>query len=835
MQIKDTDVKLGVVLYAFPSFGYAWVLPAGSTNVAQILFCRLPYQGGVTGCCVIATPTPGSSVLYRKEGNTSRGYIVTTLSQGSQNKDYYQVRSLHTSDKIKEASASQTTKQVLSQVKTQKLAVGEKATVAGLQDQQPGDVYIGDRYGPGIFYGRGQVCVKGSDLSYMQFGAFQDKITTVSVKTDLYTLSSMQTRDTGLDKYLKASGSFEGLGGVVGKDTDIFKVENNGQRVEYKNNNTPLYRFQKFSGGVVQGVCCSVIAQTSSGTERPSILSYKKDDYDGTSTRFGQGFTSIKTLRVSGVSQYPFAEDATEADIQKEEKTRKEVLKELKKQYADFILSDNGIERILQLTKLLNDADTSGLLSKDITESDSRVQYGIDLATESYHKKLKLKNKTPRIGEQQIQDYQSVSVTDKLTGRTAVRFDNNSIVTQDPDGSVTIKDGWGSQITMSHGNIYISSALDTFIRPGRDLITMVPRHLSQSANGQIEVASKEDIKLGAQKNLVMASALSGKEGYTVLENRTKLVGDAANTGVVIRSNGNMSITASDDIHIGTNDKRNQNKKDTGIVQGKGSVYIDGNKVRIESEGQLRLSGNLIGVYSYNAASLIGTGIELAPQNIAIVAPTIGLDSGNIQMGKSIASYQLALGVDGKTRVTLSQGASDLNLWVRGNVYCSKGITAKGDIDIAGIVFGSGYVIYRKEALKEIPGTENGDERTNRINHLFEYPLIGTANTENFVVVLQPWYNDDFICKKELSFFDTWSVKTMPQMCWQALSTSNQTLQSVRAVPTGAANQDFTCAYPGKKAWEEDCKMITVDATFNIVKENERPLLAKAYKVNTGGK
>ena len=81
--------------------------------------------------------------------------------------------------------------------------------------------------------------------------------------------------------------------------------------------------------------------------------------------------------------------------------------------------------------------------------------------------------------------------------RKITRFRNNSIVTQDPDGTVTLKDGWGSQITMSHGNIYISSALDTFIRPGRDLIAMVPQHLSATANGEIEVGAKKNIKIGS--------------------------------------------------------------------------------------------------------------------------------------------------------------------------------------------------------------------------------------------------------------------------------------------------------------------------------------------------
>lgn len=209
-EIKNTEVKTGTVIYAFPALGYALVMPTGSTSVAQVMFCRLPYQGGNTGGCVIAAPTPGSLVQYKQQGNTQRGYVLTTLSQGTQNSTFCQLNSLCISDKLIQSSKSQMVNQIVSNIKDEQLAIGEKATIAGLQDQQPGDIYMGDRYGPGTFYGRGQIRIKGSDLSYIQLNAFQDRITTVSVKNDLYTLSSQQSKDTELDKYLKASGQFEG-------------------------------------------------------------------------------------------------------------------------------------------------------------------------------------------------------------------------------------------------------------------------------------------------------------------------------------------------------------------------------------------------------------------------------------------------------------------------------------------------------------------------------------------------------------------------------------------------------------------------------------------------
>lgn len=833
MEIQDTDIKTGNVIYAFPSFGWAWVRPSGSTNLVQTLFCRLPYQGGVTGGCIIAAPTPGSTVQYRREGNTRRGYIVAVVSQGSERRGFYQVASLCTFGASPLFnSASKLVKQVISFLKNDQLGVGEQAAVSGLEDQQPGDIYMGDRYGPGLFFGRSQMTLKGSDLSYVQFDALRDKITTLSIKSDFHNLSSQESKDTELDKYLKASGSLQGLGGIAGKDEgNLLKIENNGEEISYKNEQSqPLYRVQEFSGGAVNGTCCSVVAPVTSDKERPSILLYEKNNYDGTALRIGQGFTSIKTLRTSGVSEYPFNEGASQKDIEDQIEQRIKKLNELIKEYDKFVLSNNGIERVLQLTKLLQKKDASGLLSKDAKESS--VQYGIDQTTEAYNKKLDLKSDPPKIGPQEIADYPSKNIKDAFTGKTVTRFDNSSIISQDPDGSITIKDGWGSQITMSHGNIYISSALDTFIRPGRDLITMVPRHLSQTANGQVEMAAGQDIKIGAEKNLVMASALNGEPGYTVLENRTTKEDNTTATGVVIRSNGKLSMTSSQDMHIGINDKRTSNKKDAGATSGKGSVYIEGTHVRVDTEGELRLAGSQIGLYAYDKDK--AAGIELSASSVAAVSPFVSLDSGYVSVGKSTASHKVKLGRgDARKELTLAQGADTADLQVRGRVRCQSDVITAGGIQAGKAVYATNYVVARSQQMEQIPGMgDQAGRYIESVKNQFSSPLKGVAI--NFSSDFQPWYNDDFICQKELSFFDGWSVTSMPQMSWQVLSGSTYTLREISATPTGSQKEEASYAYPGKKAWTEKdiCKITTVDDDFNVMKKDQSPSLKGGYKVNT---
>lgn len=105
---------------------------------------------------------------------------------------------------------------------------------------------------------------------------------------------------------------------------------------------------------------------------------------------------------------------------------------------------------------------------------------------------------------------------DTYTGKTKRIYKCTSFITQEEDGSILIKDGWGSEIRMSGGNIYISSALDTFIRPGRDCIGLVPRRLELDANGAAVIAAKKSVKVASESNLYLSSAVSGEDGYTVL-------------------------------------------------------------------------------------------------------------------------------------------------------------------------------------------------------------------------------------------------------------------------------------------------------------------------------
>lgn len=800
------QVYTGVVQLTFPALGWAVVIPAGAT-VDKAVLCRLPTGGGPLGASIVSAPVTGSLVTFRRQKATDKGYILTQNPQGTQDSMPSQAIMLHNYPSMSGISLTKSADNLAQYIETITQGKQRATYTGGQQDQYQGDVYTGDKFGPGIFSGRAMLTVKGSDMSYMEFSSLKDKIHTVTVESELDTLSDKQTITTSLNKQLKAANAYEGLGGRPWEDEDLLESDPSLQVKLKQDINSPLFRYQSFNGGSAKGLSISVIGPLEKKKEDQPVLVSDTVTFDGLHMRMSvQGQTSIKTAYTTGLTENPLKEPPQTEKGKKELEERTKNAQELLQKFSKINLSNNGLQRAAQIDAILNE-DARGLIA-DMLGPDVRelINDEVEPFTDPYGWGLSWEgDEEPSVG-QLLGDHQTLDTEDKFTGKTTRRFNNNSIITQDPDGSITLKDGWGSQITMSHGNIYISSALDTFIRPGRNLFSLVPGDISSTANGEMQLASKKHIKIGAEKNLVLASAISGKEGYTVLENRT--AEKSGNTGMVIRSNGKLSLTSSDDMHIGINDKRSDNKGDAANY-GEGSIFIEGQKVRIESRGELKLLGQETGLYACDKDG--GTGIQLKTNSITNIAPVINVDTGALLVGKFQTVHTVSVvGDSGYIPVTLTKGSDTLTVQVRGRVQ-TRDIVCAGQIQASGGCLAQDYIILKTTPLETIPGVKANTIRTfrNQISRAFNTPL--TAPTVSFAQNLQSWYNDNYICTKELAFKNDWAVSIMPTMCWQLqeATSSYKLLQRVQTHATG--NKDsITCAYPGSFGWDS-CKMFTLDA------------------------
>jgi hypothetical protein len=147
------------------------------------------------------------------------------------------------------------------------------------------------------------------------------------------------------------------------------------------------------------------------------------------------------------------------------------------------------------------------------------------------------------------------------------------------DGSVIIRDAWGSEIVMLGGNIQLSCAGNVMTMPGQSALTIAGDDIVQKAQNSVDIhASEHDIRLSAARNMEIIGGADEKkyQGGVIIESRGKSVGpsqncnygeDARLSGITFKSK-NQSIVL-DGKHVNV-----RAGKDMRLISGQGD--IDGN-------------------------------------------------------------------------------------------------------------------------------------------------------------------------------------------------------------------------------------------------------------------
>jgi len=109
---------------------------------------------------------------------------------------------------------------------------------------------------------------------------------------------------------------------------------------------------------------------------------------------------------------------------------------------------------------------------------------------------------------------------DHRTGSSRYYY-SRSIISQLPDGSIIIEDGYGSSIHMGGGNIFLSGPGDVWVKPGRNVVMWAPDDLIARAGSSVDItAANADVRVKAERNLHMLSGNGGVVGGTFIENRS---------------------------------------------------------------------------------------------------------------------------------------------------------------------------------------------------------------------------------------------------------------------------------------------------------------------------
>lgn len=259
-----------------------------------------------------------------------------------------------------------------------------------------------------------------------------------------------------------------------------------------------------------------------------------------------------------------------------------------------------------------------------------------------------------------LSDFASI-VIDHRQGHQVRFYRTRSGLRLHDDGSVTIEDGYGSQIKMTGGAIFLTAVNDVWIQPGRSAVVWAPFDaIVRAGNCADLTAAKGDVRIKAEKNLQILSGNSGSGGC-VIENRATNPSAAsgyANTGAQVVGAGITLKAAESSIHSFSKQLYLGVKPDdAGSV-----VTLDG------GEGTLFLRGK-------NLTE------RLTGARVTLFASETEPDKRVLYVGKRLVMISSSLEVGGSTRIVPVQGNGSLevsgSLKVHGGGIFGKGVATNG--------------------------------------------------------------------------------------------------------------------------------------------------------------
>lgn len=779
----DHQILRGVVQFSLPSLGVVYVRPVDDSPVFDQLYtCYLNTTGGYFGAASFHAPQTGQLVLVYRYTDTGLCYIMANPNAGIgvRNQAFDASHPVYNYPWSVNFNKAQLTERKQEETLDQTLLQDsfEPDTNGAPCDLMAGDLYIGDKNGGGLLISRGQQLLKAGQMCALQLDAVNKKLVQTYVQKEQITLHSYKKDTPNATIELRAASVDQQLGRKGGSTQPVYNLlqQDDDVYIQSREDTASLFRQQKVSGSAYNGSISTIIIpqedlQLYTNQTKTSCVLMQTRSYSGQYGISAQDMCFVKSAHIKA-PQY-----TQNTDLQISYQASKIKTQAIQQASIDAPLLLQ--QYIQQQQPVISQEQAKYMLQDGFYTYPTTLQDMLSW------------NEGQERNAQYLQTPESAVLHNDSSDTQSMVYKNTSFIKQAPDGSIFIKDGWGSQIRMSRGNIIISSALDTFIRPGRDCIELVPRLKQITTNGSAVIASKQSVKIGAQKNVKIASALSGGQGSTVIQNRTKNP-VSQNSGVVIRSNADMSVTASKDMYIGLNDKTSKNAQNQ-TTRSNGTVVFDcGSRLVVNSSKAVQIESQNVSLFGY--ASGTGSALSVQPGRVSIAAQATDMDS-LLRIGQHSNNAQIAT-LNDRFNV---RGASVHGIQLTGFIDC-KQLVSRQWITTLGNVIGGTYMTTQPKPQEQIPNLQPYSLRQLNKNYASDLKL-QMQRIQNLPFEGISCYTDQFICSKELHFansqlfgFDTY---IMPGMCWQRQSST--LLEPVTQTKTGQDTQ--TASYPGISAWD----------------------------------
>ena len=801
--MRSSPVFLARIDLLIPQLGWAIISAAdGTPSMKRSFMAKLPANDSTTGAIMQPNLVEGTAVLCAQDRNSvDLAYIIGPTSYAATEPDeQLEASALYAVDNRDDEAA-------VNGGEAFRKALEEKLYGRSLKfqdydhgadiDAAPGDVDCIDQQGnAGVHVGRYTAQLRGSPICYVDASNITNKIRLVAPCIEQHSPLSVSISDKELAVHNIAINDSEAFGL---QNNDPITITKTGLSLLYPDA-IPLYRIQQTEGPAVDGKELVVVDYPEPGphycTTEPAILAKKRVSFTGELTEASAAaISSVKSPWLQAIHQVnydPARSTSEQQDIlqpykytasdEKDETPKPDSLKDA--------IDDAAINKIVDR-----------MLSGDYLETlkQKMAEHGLKVSTADAQLANFMSGQTTGPSDKAAYDPPtSINVTDPVTGKTTTYFASTSFISQEADGSILICDGYGSEIRMSRGNIYISPALDLFLRPGRDLSAMVPRHQSYNAQQTTTINSSTSIYIRAINDLKLVGATEGN-GMVTLECQAK---EAAPTSGLLLKSMCGSTMIGNDIYIGRNVGDGVTEGRVSTPQRNGTIIIDACETGTMT---LRSKENVVDASSVclvASANNTASALRISPAMIGIYAHGVEIPA-NVQIQGKRSQEDVTVVRDGQKHILkLDTYTGDPQLVVGGALIVGGQFSCNDAGRFCGQLIANG--VGSTSQYCGVVDTSYDDPFEKIIlKKLDPHNDMGSTTATLMIGASRYIYQDAYISTNGFAFpanYDVVADLRVPGMMWQTNEATISNNKVWTELPVIGVNNKETMCYPGIAVW-----------------------------------
>lgn len=198
--------------------------------------------------------------------------------------------------------------------------------------------------------------------------------------------------------------------------------------------------------------------------------------------------------------------------------------------------------------------------------------------------------------------------------------DRQSCINFEDDGSIILRDAWGSEIALRGGNILLSCAGQVEVKSGGSTVVMAGHDVIMKGRKSVDItATDNDVRLKAERNLLAVANVGG----VLVESKSEGAGTWAGEGET-QQGGGVTIKAQSAVAVLSTNL---------TLNGKNSVSIDTmDEMGTPDNGSLMISaGNITAAVTRQCNIAAGDGdsaLTISKGSANLIAPEVALIGGN---------------------------------------------------------------------------------------------------------------------------------------------------------------------------------------------------------------